>query len=516
MLFTSVSFLLFFALLLVLYYTLPRALQQPLLFAGNLVFYGAAGWQGLVFLAVSSGSVWLCARQIGSSFAAAEAFKATEAYKTLPREERKTLNRQRERNRKSWLLAALILNLGILGVLKYTGFVLSCFGVRLSVSLFVPLGISFYTFRAVSYLLDVYREKTEAEQSLAWVLLYLSFFPLMIQGPITHYGDLREALSRPREWNFRTVSFGLQRMVWGYFKKLVIADRLLPAVSIICGDAEQYSGSFALLGALLYAVQLYADFTGGIDITIGAAETLGIPVAENFLRPFFSESIAEYWRRWHISMGAWFKDYVFYPLSVSKGLLKLTKALKQKSPGLGKRFPVYTATLVTWFLTGLWHGAAWSFIVWGLLNAVLILLGEELKPLSAAFARRFPRLNASFALRLLRILRTFALMCALRMLDCYGSVRVAFRAFCSIFTARSAASFRSLGLTAADAGIVGIGIALMLGVSLLQERQGSVRALLWKREWTAHALFTLLAISVVLLGAYGIGYDSAQFIYNRF
>jgi len=516
MLFTSASFLLFFALLLGLYYTLPRVCRQPLLLLGNLLFYGTAGWQGLLFLALSAGSIWLCAGQIGRSYADDEVFKATEEYKALSREERKSRKQQRTNARRAWMLAALLLNLGILGVLKYTGFVLSCFGTGLRVSLFVPLGISFYTFRAVSYLLDVYWEKTEAEKSPARVFLYLSFFPLMIQGPITRYEDLRDALSAPREFDFQTVSFGLQRMVWGYFKKLVIADRLLPAVSTICGDAEFYQGGFALLGALLYAVQLYADFTGGIDITIGVAETLGIPVKENFLRPFFSESIAEYWRRWHISMGAWFKDYVFYPLSVSKGLLKVTKTLKQRSPGLGKRFPVYTATLITWLLTGLWHGAAWSFLVWGLLNAVLILLGEELKPLSAAFARRFPRLNASFGLRLLRIARTFLLMCALRMLDCYGSVRTAFRAFGSIFTARSAATLGSLGLTAADACIVGAGILLMLGVSLLQERRGSVRALLWKREWAAHVLFTLLAVLVLLLGAYGIGYDSAQFIYNRF
>ena len=164
----------------------------------------------------------------------------------------------------------------------------------------------------------------------------------------------------------KNLKFGLQRMLWGYFKKLVIADRILIAIKTMVGDTQTYTGAYVFLLIILYSIEIYADFTGGIDITIGLAESLGIRVAENFNRPFSSVSTKEYWNRWHITMGSWFTDYVFNPLSVSKPMLKLSKVTRAKlGNGFGKRISVYLATIVTWFLTGLWHGAAWNFIVWG-------------------------------------------------------------------------------------------------------------------------------------------------------
>ena len=173
----------------------------------------------------------------------------------------------------------------------------------------------------------------------------------------------------------------MQRIMWGYFKKLVIADRILVAVNTIIRDPEVYQGAFALVGMLFYAFQLYADFTGGIDITIGIAQVLGIEVKENFNRPYFSKSIAEYWRRWHITLGTWFRDYLFYPISVSKPMMKVFKFTRERFGGaIGRRIPVYISTITVWFVTGIWHGASWNFIAWGMANCVVIIISQELEP----------------------------------------------------------------------------------------------------------------------------------------
>ena len=337
-------------------------------------------------------------------------------------------------------MLALVADLGILAALKYTNFLITNVNALFSADIaavdwVLPLGISFYTFQTVSYVIDVYWEKVEPEKNILRVALFTSFFPLLIQGPISRFGDLKDTLFAEHKADFKQISFGLQRILWGYFKKLVIADRLLVAVTALCGDPSTYTGAYVFIGAVLYAAELYADFTGGIDITIGVAQVLGIKVKENFIRPYFSRNIAEYWRRWHISMGTWFKDYIFYPLSVAPWLLKLSKSARKKiSDGFGRKLSVYVSTIVTWFLTGLWHGAAWNFVVWGLLNAFFILLAEEFKPVSQRFRAKHERLVSGFGYRVFETLRTFLLMCSLRVLDCYRDVEVSFRALGTVFT----------------------------------------------------------------------------------
>ena len=273
---------------------------------------------------------------------------------------------------------------------------------------------------------------------------------------------------------------------------------------------------------MLYAAELYADFTGGIDITIGIAQVLGVKVQENFIRPYFSRNIAEYWRRWHISMGTWFKDYIFYPLSVAPWLLKLSKNARKKiSDGFGRKLSVYVSTIVTWFLTGLWHGAAWNFVVWGLLNAFFILLAEEFKPVSHRFREKHGALVNGFCYRVFETLRTFLLMCSQRILDSYRDVAVSFRAFGSIFTELNwgeafSGTLLQLGLSGTDYIVAGLGVIVMFAVSCVQEKRGSVRESLWEKPVLSYAVFFVLAVAVLTLGAYGVGYDASQFIYNQF
>lgn len=267
-------------------------------------------------------------------------------------------------------------------------------------------------------------------------------------------------------------------------------------------------------------MEIYADFTGGIDITIGVAQALGIRLAENFNHPFASTSTKEYWRRWHITMGTWFTDYVFYPLSVCRPMMKLSRFSRKKLGGVvGKRIPVYLATAVTWFLTGLWHGAAWNFIVWGMLNCLVILVSQELEPLYTRFRQRFPKLTAGRAYHGFMCARTFLLMGLIRSLDCYRDVGVTFRMWGSMLTVFNWGTLwknvADLGLTGADWGILALAVAVMCIVSALSAKK-SVRERLYDRPVLSWVLCGALLLTVVLVGIYGVGYDATQFIYDQF
>lgn len=522
MLFTSAAFLGFLAAVLLLYYLVPKKIQWIVLLAGNALFYACAGLSGLIYLFGASLAAWIGTNLMAKSFLRQKVYLKEN---DLSREEKKAYRQKMGRKRTVIMAVTISVLIGVLAVLKYTNFVLqnvsSIFAVQTGrVDWVLPMGLSFFTFQTVGYVIDVYWEKVGAQKNPFKTALFVSFFPLLIQGPICRYEELSQTLFAPHRAQYENLSFGIQRIIWGYFKKVVIADRLLPAVTTLCGNPEIYGGGYFILATVLYAAELYADFTGGIDITIGIAQTMGISLPENFKRPYLSPNIAEYWRRWHISMGTWFKDYIFYPVSVSRTMLSITKRTRTKHPQFSRKISVYTATIVTWFLTGLWHGAAWNFVVWGLLNAAFILMAEEFKPLSNRFRTAYPRLTKSGGYRCFEILRTFALVSCIRMLDCYRDVPMTFRMFGSVFTnwnwGQIASNLCGFGLSISDYIIVATGIVLMLGVSLYQERHGSIREKLKDRIWLSSVIFTLLILVILVFGAYGIGYDSAQFIYNQF
>ena len=530
MLFTSYAFLGFTAALLLLYYLLPRRCQQPLLLVWSCLFYLSAGPKYILYILLTALTVWFTAVRMGNVAQKTAAFLKGEGAE-LSREEKKAYKEAGKKVRRRWLAGCLVLNIGVLGVVKYLNFLLANLnglfaavgrGPSLNyVNLALPLGISFYTFQAVGYLVDVYRGAVEPEKDPLRFLLFVSFFPQLIQGPISRFGDLSATLYAPHPFDRKQVAFGLQRMLWGYFKKLVVADRILAAVTAIVGDPGTYRGAWAAVGMVFYTVQLYADFTGGIDVTIGLAQTLGITVRENFVRPYFSKSLKEYWRRWHISMCSWFRDYLFYPLSTSPALRRFTKWTRARlGDRAGKRLPLYVSSFVVWFSTGLWHGASWNFIVWGLLNYAVLMLSEELEPLYARFHQRFP-VDGKFWYKLFQVGRTFLLVCVLNIFDCYARLGDTVGAVASVFTVRNwhilwDGSLLTLGLTGLDYAILALGCALMLGVSLCQ-RSGSVREKLSARPyWVKFALWYGLFLVELLMGAYGVGYDQSQFIYNRF
>ena len=532
MLFTSYEFVAFLAIAFVLYYAVPKRAQWTVLLVSSIVFYLFAGVEYMAFILATSLISWGAAlwlqRANDKTAAFLEANKAQ-----MDKEARKAYKASRKKKNFSLLCAALVLGFGILAVLKYTGFavsninsILHFFGAQSELSvpdLLLPLGISFYTFRTMGYLIDVYRAKVKAQRNPAKYFLFVAFFPQIAQGPISRYGDLEDELYAPHRFDGAAFFSGIQRMTWGYFKKLVIADRILVGMRAMLGNTEEYDGVWALLLIIVYSVEIYADFTGGIDITIGIAESFGIKLKENFDHPFISKSTKEYWNRWHITMGSWFTDYIFYPISVCRPMQAISKKSRKLFGNVvGKRIPVYIATVVTWFLTGLWHGAAWNFIVWGLLNCLVILVSQELEPLYKKFRARFPRLVETKGYGFFMIARTFILMGFIRSLDCYRNVGTTFKMWGSIFTRGNFAEIftkklADTGFDIANIAVIVISVAIVCTVNALSIKRGDdMRVALHSRPWVSYSLFALLVVAIVLFGAYGIGYDSSAFIYEQF
>ena len=517
MTFLSSGFLLLVGALLITYYMLPKRFRYLALLAGSVVFYALAGKRYLPFLGVTIVSVYATARLLGRSLDRQKQY-VTEHKKDLSKEALAAYKKGEGKKRTAMFLACLLINLGLLGALKYTGFLLSALRAPWEVHWVLPLGISFYTFESIGYLIDVKRGKYPPERNFLKYALFAFFFPQMIQGPISRCDMLSKTLYEGADFDLDRIGRGLVRIAWGAAKKLIVADRLIRFALPVFGSG--YTGSLVLLQMVLYALRLYADFTGGIDMALGVGELFGVILPENFDRPYLSKSIEEYWTRWHMTMGSWFRDYVFYPLNVSKPFLRWTKALRAKfGNGFLSRLPLYTATLITWLLTGVWHGAGWNYALWGLTNGVVIVLSLTLRPLYDWFHGRCPGLKGRRGYGVFEVLRTFLLMCLIRLWDCYRGPGAVWRAFSSLFTTFNYGAVFSglsaLGLSLADGAILLCMAALMLFVSL-KKGAGSFRAQYLNAPWKLWLAAGALLLACLLLGAYGPGYAASDFIYGQF
>ena len=508
------------------YYLVPKKWQWPLLLVASYIFYWCADPMYLVFIGVTTVSTYFLSRWLEKVNCTQKAYLA-EHKAELSKEAKKAYKNKMKKKKWHILLLCLIFNLGILSVTKYTNFVITNINGFLSgesklalVDMIVPMGISFYTFQTMSYIIDVYRDKQKVEKNFFKLALFVSFFPQLVQGPISRFGDLSKTLYEPHKFEGKTVAYGVMRILWGYFKKMVVADRLITGVTALIGSTD-YTGTYVFVAMLFYAFQLYCDFTGGIDITIGIAQAMGIKLAENFNLPYFSRNIKEYWNRWHITMGTWFTDYIFYPISVCKPMLKLSKWSREHlGPAIGKRVTVYLSSFAVWLTTGIWHGAAWNFIVWGLANWVVIMVSQELEPLYEKFHGKF-HLKGKPWYTVLEVVRTILLMSAIRMFDCYRDVPMTFKMVGSIFTRFNVhilwdGSLLDLGLKASDYILLAVCMVVILCVSLFKVKNGSVRDALYAKKPLFFFTMALLFVVILVFGAYGIGFNASQFIYNQF
>lgn len=525
----SVRFVLFAIGLIVLYYLIPKRFQWWLLLVFSLCFYCLNGWQTLPFLLLTALTVWWTAMMIQRNADREKAY--LKAHKSeMSKEERASRKAKGKSRRKLALVLCLVLNVGILCAFKYVHFLLSQAntvaswfggGVRDTIRWIVPLGISFYTFQTVGYLCDVYWGSVEAEGNYFKVLLFTSFFPQITQGPISTWKGLSGELFSPHKLDASNFSLGAQRMIWGFFKKMVVANIISVYVQSTFANYSGYHGPAAFAGALCYTVQIYADFSGYMDIMCGLCQILGIRLTENFERPYFSKSIAEYWRRWHISLGAWFKSYVYYPLAVSKWNQNLGRTAKRKiGKAVGNYLPATVALIIVWLATGLWHGASWAYIAWGGVNGLFIIFSMWMEKPFAKCKKLLHISDSAWLWRAFQVLRTFLLVTFIKVLPEVGTLKQGFGLWKRIlFHPELPKTFAELfpfvetkrTFIAAMAGVL-----LMFIVSLLQ-RKGSVRLQLRKKlPFLVRILcFVFLFFAIVYFGVPASG-GLKGFMYAQF
>lgn len=421
MVFTSLRFIVFMAVVFTAYYTIPPKRQWQLLLLASYVFYACASPVYLIFLVFTTAVTYAGGVAMDRNLTKlADDLKA--GGEALSRQEKKARRAAVQRRQKGILAAVITVLLLMLAVFKYAAFIwqniswlLGVFGVNVgSVTLqfILPLGLSFYMFQSMGYCIDVYRETVPAEHDFFRHALYVSFFPQLLQGPIGDHSRLAPQLFKEHAFNYTQAKFGLQRVAWGFFKKLVVANEISLGIDGVWTAYSDYpSFLFWAFVLVLYAFQLYADFSGYMDIALGCAQMLGITLDENFQTPFLSKSIAEYWRRWHITLGAWFRTYVFYPILRSKFCNGIRKRYRGTYPVLSTVLPDAIALLIVWTLIGLWHGADWSYVAYSLYHASFIILSTILAPVYARLNKQFPRKASSKLYALFQIARTFVIVC---------------------------------------------------------------------------------------------------------
>lgn len=525
----SVWFLVFSLALLVVYWAVPGKYRWVVLLAASMVFYCVGGVKSAIYIVITALSTYCATLGMGRVSAKQKAY-LREHKAELSREEKSAIKARGKRRRKAMMVGALVLNFGILCVFKYAHFALAQAnavaklfggaGVRDSLSLIVPLGISFYTFQTMGYLIDVYWEKVDPEKNFLRVLLFVSFFPQITQGPISDYTQLTGELFTPHTFTYENFSRGFQRMLAGFFKKLVLANLLAPYVADVFANYATYAGISVALGALCYSVQIYADFSGYMDIVCGLCEMLGIRLTENFERPYFSKSVAEYWRRWHISLGAWFKTYLYYPIAVAKWNRGLgAKAQKKLGKRFGQTVPASIALVVVWLTTGLWHGASWAYIAWGGVNGLFIIASLWLEPVYDKMKQGLRIREESFAWRAFQTIRTFALVTLIKVLPEVGTLSDGFGLWKRIFTNYTVpASLRSLLPFVGEKRefiVVCLGTLALFIASLLQRRR-PVRDYFGKLPAPVRVvLLAALTIVIIYFGGSAAG-NAGGFLYAQF
>lgn len=505
------------------YAAMPRKWKKYALLLESLGFFWLISGSRIVYLLISIASIWGFGLWLNRILQQRDA-----AVKAAEKSQRKALKKQYLRQSRLVLALAVLGNLGILLVLKYSGFfvqnVNAIFGLPLQVPCFVmPIGISFYTLQAISYLFDVYHGTVKADRNPLRLALFLSFFPQIVEGPICRYSQTADQLWNAKPIEYRNLAFGLQRIVYGLMKKVVVADRLNAFVNAIFGDYRSFQGGVIAIAAVCYTVQLYMDFSGTMDAVTGTAQIFGITMPENFRQPFFSRTISDFWARWHISLGTWFKDYIFYPVTMSKPMKNLTSAARRK---LGNHYGPLAAggiaLFCVWFCNGAWHGAAWSFLFFGMYHFSLILAGSLAAPALKKINEALHIRPDSRLYHLLQAVRTCVLVVIGELFFRADGLRAGMYMFRKLitdfrFSSLSASMLKGLGIDGADFFIVGVTLLIVFTVSLLNEKGICVREALQKKPTAIRwAVLYALILYIIIFGAYGVGYVPVNPMYANF
>ena len=526
--FTSLSFLAFVTICALVYFIVPKKIRWWVLLAGSFAFYLLSSPKTFVFLLITITASFFGAKILSKQNLEYKAQMDVLKERKASRDEKNEL-RTSSRSRKRWVVFVLcLINFGILAFMKYFSVYMDqLFGDALpswlsfNAGLLIPLGISFYTFTSMSYIIDVYHDKFEAETNIAKFALYVSFFPQIIQGPIARFGFMKDQLFEGHSFSYDRVTKGIQLILWGCVKKMIIADRIAVLCNEVFTNNTEYSGVTVVVAIICYSIQIYGDFSGGIDIARGVSEIVGIKLAPNFNQPYFAQDMAEFWRRWHISLSSWTKDYIFYPLALSKPMSKLGKAMKGV---IGKRlsmqFPVIAGTFIAFTFIGVWHGAEFKYLAYGFYNAIIISGAMVVEP-ALNKLNELLRINTeAFSWKVFRMLRTFTLVSVGRLFPRATSFTAAVSMFTSMFHLNPGTFFNkdlpSFGFEPREFLVIIIGLAVWFLVSVLREQGIDVRDKLAEQNlWFRWTIYFTLFFSVVIFGVYGPEVI-ATFIYRGF
>lgn len=482
MLFNSIDFAIFLPIVFVFYWFVTNKnlkLQNLLVVAASYVFYGWWDWRFLSLIIFSTVIDYVVGQRLK--------------------------NEEREIKRKLLLCISIFVNIGFLGFFKYYNFFLenfitafSFFGAQINantLNIILPVGISFYTFQTLSYTIDVYRRKLEAADDFVAFSAFVSFFPQLVAGPIERATNLLPQFFIKRRFDYENAVHGLTQLVWGLFKKVVIADSCAFIVNQIFDNYSSYSGSTLLLGAVFFAFQIYGDFSGYSDIAIGTARLFGFKLVRNFAFPYFSRDIAEFWRRWHISLNTWFRDYIYIPLGGSR--CETQKKVRN--------------IFVIFILSGFWHGANWTFLAWALLNAVyflpLLLTKNNRKNLAiVAQGKLLPSIK-----EILQIGITFGLTVFAWIFFRSDNISMAFQYISTIFSPSLLSMPYVFGVGMEKAFLTIMFIIIMLGIEWVGREKDSPIYFSHQRKYLQWSILFIVALVIFLFGE-----KQQDFIYFQF
>ena len=513
---TSLSYMGFFLVVIILYYVLPAKARWIYLLICSMAYMLISGDPILILYPLITVFItWICSRCM-------EGVKRREQSRD-----------KCEKKRKIYLIIALSANLGVLLVLKYLNLGVYTFNALSSLTgwqnqaevfrFAAPIGLSFYTLSIIGYLFDVYYEIGEAESNYAKLLLFGTYFPLLISGPIVRYRETGKKLFENHRFDYKTVIYGIQRIVIGFFKVLVISERLAIIVREVFDNYRDYPGMYIIVAATAYSIRLYTNFSGSMDIIMGISESLGIELPENFRQPFFSKTIQEFWQRWHITLGAWLKDYILYPVLRTNTFMNLPSKWKDKlGKKKAKQYTTFIAMFILWFSVGLWHGGSWKIIFGtGLLQCAYIIVSELCTPWFKAIKKKLHINDKSKLFVLFQRIRTFILITVGFMFFNAGSLRDGFRMWVSGFKITNAkilidGSLLQLGIGRKDWIIIAVSIVLLLIQSCINEKTDFRNAVSKRFILIRWGIWYAILFFVILFGSYGPGYSAAEFIYQGF
>ena len=520
---------LFLSVSLVLYYRLPLEQRWLVLLFGSCLFsILGSGWL-FVALLVTAAVTWYAGKKLTRIDD-----ETASACETAEAEEKAALRAAAQKRKHRVMALSLLVTFGLLVFFKYYNFlggaIDKLFALLGAPQIFpelkglkLPLGISFYTLMAASYILDVYRGKYRATDSFPRVLLFLAFFPEIVEGPFGRFDRLSDQLMEGHTFDLHRGMLAAELIIWGMLKKVVIADRANALVAEVFTNHAQYQGWAVVLAAALYTLQIYADFSGMIDVSRGSAELFGVYLEPNFQRPFFSHNVGEFWRRWHITLGAWLRDYIFFPASLSERSVKLrTWSRAHLRPFFASLLPMARALLLVWLCNGIWHGAGWKYIAYGLYYFALTMIGLLFEPFNSRVRDALHMDRQSRGYRSFQVARTLVLVTLGMMMFRADTLTDFAQMFRSIFTGAGLAPFLSgelftHGFDRHDLAVTVLGAAGLVAVGLRQEKGHALREEISQQsipvQWSVCMGMLLV---VIIFGAYGPGYQALDPIYGGF